>query len=157
IVLEELPKDAEVFVDGERISVNWPGGGEPAVITVPPGRRGVEVQKGGFKSFGEEVSIEAGDQKRIHVRLEPRVPEAAKADSAALIKKGTGAGGKTLKTRKTAMGMNVGLIPAGVLGGGPPEEDTGAPANEKPQHPVRITRPFYLGTTEVTRGQFRRF
>ena len=28
---------------------------------------------------------------------------------------------------------------------------------EKPQHEVRITRPFYLGVTEVTRGQFRRF
>ena len=31
----------------------------------------------------------------------------------------------------------------------------GAPADEKPQHRVQITRPFYLGATEVTRGQFR--
>ena len=29
--------------------------------------------------------------------------------------------------------------------------------SEKPQHRVRITRPFYLGSDEVTRGQFRRF
>ncbi len=28
---------------------------------------------------------------------------------------------------------------------------------EHPQHRVRITRPFYLGTYHVTRGQFRRF
>jgi formylglycine-generating enzyme required for sulfatase activity len=30
-------------------------------------------------------------------------------------------------------------------------------ADEHPQHRVRITRPFYLGTYHVTRGQFRRF
>lgn len=30
-------------------------------------------------------------------------------------------------------------------------------ANEYPQHRVRITRPFYLGTYQVTRGQFRKF
>ena len=30
-------------------------------------------------------------------------------------------------------------------------------AGAKPQHRVWITRPFYLGVTEVTRGQFRRF
>jgi formylglycine-generating enzyme len=29
--------------------------------------------------------------------------------------------------------------------------------NEHPQHRVRITKPFYLGTYHVTRGQFRRF
>ena len=29
--------------------------------------------------------------------------------------------------------------------------------NEHPLHRVRITRPFYLGTYHVTRGQFRQF
>ena len=29
--------------------------------------------------------------------------------------------------------------------------------NEHPQHRVRITKPFYLGTYPVTRGQFRQF
>ena len=35
--------------------------------------------------------------------------------------------------------------------------DKEAEADENPQHRVRITRPFYLGVTEVTVGQFRRF
>jgi formylglycine-generating enzyme required for sulfatase activity len=35
--------------------------------------------------------------------------------------------------------------------------DADVEEDEKPQHRVRITRPFYLGTTEVTVGQFRRF
>jgi formylglycine-generating enzyme required for sulfatase activity len=29
--------------------------------------------------------------------------------------------------------------------------------DERPQHPVKITRPFFLGIHEVTAGQFRRF
>ena len=29
--------------------------------------------------------------------------------------------------------------------------------DEQPSHRVRITKPFYLGTHEVTRGQFRQF
>ncbi len=28
---------------------------------------------------------------------------------------------------------------------------------EQPQHPVKITRPFYLAAHQVTVGQFRRF
>ena len=38
--------------------------------------------------------------------------------------------------------------------GSTPRDDQ-AEADEKPQHRVRITRPFYLGATEVTVGQFR--
>ena len=39
---------------------------------------------------------------------------------------------------------------------GSPDEDKYAGNEEKPQHRVRISA-FYLGVTEVTRGQFRRF
>jgi len=46
-------------------------------------------------------------------------------------------------------------IPAGkfLMGSPDGEGDT----DEHPQHEVRITRPFYLGVTEMTRGQFRFF
>ena len=37
------------------------------------------------------------------------------------------------------------------------DDDRMARGTEKPRHPVRITRPFYLGIHEVTRGQFRQF
>jgi formylglycine-generating enzyme required for sulfatase activity len=53
--------------------------------------------------------------------------------------------------------MNFTLIKAGEFLMGSPEDDKDAQDNEKPQHRVRITRPFYLGVYEVTRGQFRRF
>jgi formylglycine-generating enzyme required for sulfatase activity len=45
-------------------------------------------------------------------------------------------------------------IPAGEFLMGSPDEDKGAYAAEKPQHRVRITRPFYLGIYEVTQAQY---
>ena len=70
--------------------------------------------------------------------------------------------------------MEMVLIPAGEfkMGSGESAEDTAAFFNktygedilkadlfkdEHPQHRVRITKPFYLGTYHVTRGQFRQF
>ena len=72
-----------------------------------------------------------------------------------------------------SIGMKMTLIPAGEfkMGSGESAEETAkffnktyaegvSAANfeeEHPQHRVRITQPFYLGTYHVTRGQFRRF
>jgi eukaryotic-like serine/threonine-protein kinase len=69
------------------------------------------------------------------------------------------------------LGMKLKLIPAGKFTMGSPQEEIdrclkkfGEGAWEKtnlrsegPEHPVEITRPFYLGATEVTVGQFRQF
>ena len=73
-----------------------------------------------------------------------------------------------------SIGMKLTLIPAGefMMGNGESAEATAAFFNknysgwfldayilndEYPQHRVRITKPFYLGTYHVTRGQFRQF
>jgi formylglycine-generating enzyme required for sulfatase activity len=56
-----------------------------------------------------------------------------------------------------SIGMRLVRIEPGEFWMGSPDSDPEAGAHEKPQHRVRITRPFYLGVTEVTRGQFRRF
>jgi formylglycine-generating enzyme required for sulfatase activity len=64
-----------------------------------------------------------------------------------------------------SIGMKLVLIPAGEFMMGSDETDPDAEddevvvdaAGKKQKHRVRITRPFYLGATEVTRGQFRRF
>jgi formylglycine-generating enzyme required for sulfatase activity len=56
-----------------------------------------------------------------------------------------------------SIGMRLKLIPAGEFEMGSPENDPNARNDEKPQHRVWITRPFYLGIHPVTRGQFRRF
>src|SRR5262249_9559980 len=54
-----------------------------------------------------------------------------------------------------SIGMKLALIPAGEFLMGSPDSDMDAFDVEKPQHRVRITRPFYLGTTELTQGQYR--
>ena len=57
-----------------------------------------------------------------------------------------------IKTR--AAGIRLTLVPTGSFRMGLPNED--ADDEHKPQHEVRISA-FYLGVTEVTRGQFRQF
>jgi formylglycine-generating enzyme required for sulfatase activity len=56
-----------------------------------------------------------------------------------------------------SIGMPLLLIPAGKFKMGSRDSDKDASDDEKPQHDVEITRPFYLGKHEVTRGQFRKF
>jgi formylglycine-generating enzyme required for sulfatase activity/mono/diheme cytochrome c family protein len=55
-----------------------------------------------------------------------------------------------------SIGMKLVPIPAGEFLMGSPDGDDEARDSEKPQHRVRITRPFYLGAFEVTQEQYRR-
>ena len=64
-----------------------------------------------------------------------------------------------------SIGMRLALMPAGEFMMGSDAEDLDAEDDEfldaaagrKVKHRVRITRPFYLGRFQVSRGQFRRF
>jgi formylglycine-generating enzyme required for sulfatase activity len=53
------------------------------------------------------------------------------------------------------IGMKLKLIPAGEFFMGAAEGEPDAETDEKPQHKVRITRPFYLGVYEVTQGEYK--
>jgi len=57
-----------------------------------------------------------------------------------------------------SIGMKLRLIPPGEFDMGSPDSDEWAKDDdEKPQHHVRITKPFYMGAHEVTVSQFREF
>jgi len=64
---------------------------------------------------------------------------------------------KTLLTN--TLGMKLKLIPAGVFQMGSPkdEKDRDDDEGEKGPHTVRITKPFFMGVHEVTKGQFAQF
>ena len=70
IVLENVPKDSEILVDGEKITFAWPGVGKPLKIRKVPGQHKVEVKKDGFKTFGEVVTVKTDGSEEVTVRLE---------------------------------------------------------------------------------------
>lgn len=53
-----------------------------------------------------------------------------------------------------SIGMKLKLIPAGEFMMGSPDDESDRFENEGPQHRVRITKPFYVGITEVTQGEW---
>src|SRR5262245_36361417 len=59
------------------------------------------------------------------------------------------------ETVTNSISLKLALIPAGEFLMGAPESDRDAEDHEKPQHKVRISKPFYMGIHEVTVGQFR--
>ena len=71
--------NAEVFVDGDRVTVTWSDGGKKAEIHVKAGTRKVEVKKDGFSVDGKELTFKDGDREVFTARLLPE-PRVAKAD-----------------------------------------------------------------------------
>ena len=143
IELVNLPKDAEVLVDGEEVAVTWPGGGKPAVVTVAAGKHKIMVKKDGLEISGDEVAVQAEGREKFTVRFVPptkRTHELPKDDGQAPI--------------NNSIGMTLKLIPAGEFFMGPPDDALEAAKNEIPSHRVRISKPFYLGVCEVTQGQY---
>jgi formylglycine-generating enzyme required for sulfatase activity len=54
------------------------------------------------------------------------------------------------------LGATFVLIPAGTFMMGSPREEPGRDVDEGPHHQVTISRPFFMQTTEVTQGQWKR-
>ena len=78
IVLENVPDDARVVVDGEVVMLR-DRDGKAITIRVAAGRKHqLQVTKEGFKVFGEEVEIDAGERRPIRVSLQAE-PTTAKA------------------------------------------------------------------------------
>jgi formylglycine-generating enzyme required for sulfatase activity len=78
LVVEVNEKNPDVYVDGERMAVTWGEGGRTAVIRLRPGTHKVEVKKGGFTAFGEEVELREGDHRILTARLVSQAPPPGK-------------------------------------------------------------------------------
>ncbi|MDA0834297.1 MAG: formylglycine-generating enzyme family protein [Planctomycetota bacterium] len=58
------------------------------------------------------------------------------------------------KSMTNSIGMKLVRVPAGEFLMGSAEEDPGSRDDERPQHRVQISKPFYMGIYEVTQDEF---
>ena len=68
IVIENLPKDAEVLVDGDTVDISWDNG--KANVVAKPGERKVEVKQGNTTIEGETVTVRSSTEIAFKVSVE---------------------------------------------------------------------------------------
>ncbi len=103
----------------------------------------------------EQERIKAQQKVEAEQKEKIRIENDRKAE---LEKKKQEEKGKEIpKTFTNSIGMEFVLIPAGEFMMGASPDDTDAGDKEKPQHKVRITRPFYMSKYEVTIKEYMVF
>jgi formylglycine-generating enzyme required for sulfatase activity len=163
-----------VRIDGRTIQIE--NLGEP--ITLRAGAHDLWVTRGDLVVKTQTFQIQRGQETSLEVTYTPgprpalpapepvvkneaeskRAPPPPVVKNEPEPKKATPAPAAEPEFLTTQVGqIRLKRIPAGEFRIGSPSGDKEASDSEKPPHRVRITRPFYLGVTEVTRGQFRLF
>ena len=71
LVVQVNVPNPDLYVDGEKVTVVWQDGGVKAEIGVKPGTRKVELKKGGFRDYGEEVTLEDHGRTVLVAMLAP--------------------------------------------------------------------------------------
>jgi len=171
LVVEVDDPQVGVTIDGEDLIISGTG---PQEVRLKPGQYQVQAAKDGQLVKQELVTIERGGRQVLRVALEPSAtPPATARFDAATARKPQERWAKQLGVPveiTNSIGMKLVLIPPGEFMMGSPEElveeELRAHADdywykdhllgEGPQHRVRITRPFYLGTYLVTQGEYQR-
>lgn len=130
------PSESELVIEGVV------RGKTPMTLELPARRHTLELRKAGLQSERLDVDLSAGVERTVEYRLIP-VGRA-----------------KDWKPPSPAMRAQTGTLLRLIEGGsfvmGSERREQGRRANEFPRR-VTLSRPFYLGTREVTNGEFRRF
>lgn len=135
VVLDIEPADAQVSVDGRVLEA----GTRRLQLTAVPHR--IEASKRGFATASTTVTPRESLEQRVQLRL------GSDADAVAA----------QAPTRvQSAAGLKFVLIKPGAFTMGSERGTQGRQANEAVRR-VRLTRAFYLASTEVTNAQFRKF
>jgi formylglycine-generating enzyme required for sulfatase activity len=129
------PADAQVLVDGA------PNGAANQTLRLVATTHEVIIRKPGYVDFKTTLTPRPGVPQVIETTL--LTPEEAKRAA-------------TPTVIRTKAEQQLKLMPVGQFTMGSPRHEPGRRANEA-QHDVELRRAFYVGTTEVTNAQFRRF
>jgi formylglycine-generating enzyme required for sulfatase activity len=130
------PADAEIWVNGSE------RGKAPLSIELPARKHLIEARRSGLQTARFEVDLSAAVERRVDYSL---IPEGRKADWK-----------PPPSAMKSDSGTLLRLMPTGSFNQGSERREQGRRANEF-SRAVTLSRPFYLGTREVTNGEFRRF
>jgi formylglycine-generating enzyme required for sulfatase activity len=159
-VLSE-PAGAEVFVNGRR------AGKAGEALRLPAARTELEVRLAGFQTHRTAVTPRPGLPQVLNVRLQlggeasPAAPAASAAGAtvaAAASAAGTSpaSGAALASVIRTKSGAELRLLGPASFTLGSPRRESGRRANES-QRAIELRRRFYLGTREVTNGEFKQF
>ncbi|MCL4790661.1 MAG: PEGA domain-containing protein [Gammaproteobacteria bacterium] len=129
------PPDAELLVDGKSVGIG------PRELSLPAFAHRFEFRKPGFVPHVSKVTPQPGQPQVLAVKL--LTPQQAVIAA-------------TPRTVTTSQGQELRLIQPGEFRMGAPRREQGRRANET-ERDVRLTRPFYIGTREVTNSQYRAF
>ena len=135
VELNVRPVDAEVFVNGERRKVG------SAELRLPAAPHRIVVRRDGFTEWSETITPRPGFPQRIAVRLKT-------LDQTRL--------SKIPETLTTSQGPVLRYVDPGEFTMGASRREPGRRANETLRSVV-LTRPFYLGTREITNREYRLF
>jgi formylglycine-generating enzyme required for sulfatase activity len=129
------PADAQVFVDGKASGV------ANQTLRLVATTHEIVIRKAGFVDYKASVTPRPGVPQRVEADL----LTAEQARMAA-----------TPPTVRTKFEQQMKLLPIGRFTMGSPRREPGRRANEG-QRDVEFKRPVYMGVTEVSNAQFRRF
>ncbi len=121
-------------------------------MALEPGRYHVEVSAEGFNTEKRWVTLSAGEDGKISIRLTAVRVERPKpvVEPKPVVVRPVVEGKKG-----NSLGMKFVYIPPGSFMMGSPSGESGRDGDEK-QHRVSLTRGYYMQTTEVTQGQWKR-
>ncbi len=69
IVVEKMPADAEVLVDGRKLEITWNAGKDKAEISIEAGSHQLRVVNQGNEIFGDRVSVMAGNSTVVKLSM----------------------------------------------------------------------------------------
>ncbi len=135
VTVDVKPADAVVYINGR------PRGSGTVTLKLPSAPQQLEVRKDGYRTFSRSVTPRPGFPQTIQVRLLSE--EEVRRRSIAT-------------TVSNSQGQVLRRVEPGSFVLGASRSQQGRRANEV-LVPVEITRPYYIGTKEVTNTEFLRF
>jgi formylglycine-generating enzyme required for sulfatase activity len=136
VTVQGEPTGANLFIDGVA------RGKTPQTLELSAVEHRIEVRQEGFVAFQGAVTPAKGLERTVEYRLTSSDPAQALLDSAPTI--------------RTKDGYELRLIPAGSFLMGSDRREQGRRPNEILRK-VTLERLFYLGVTEVTNAEYRKF